>query len=281
VTVIIEERLAAVKDVPLGVGNHSAPPAGETPCGFCAAEKWSWIRGLDWSDHPGDGTSRVLWAFVRTFQDNTDQTTRDAIDLWMVENADKIAATANDEHEQTRGLLAADWAARVALPLWLDQAGATDAANTLRNRPVADTHAAARELRDAINQIRADVKLPNWREVRAELKRRVREAVRKALDEGKGTAGAAAWAAEAAAWAAEAAAGAAEAAWAAGAAAWAAEAAAGAAEAAEAAEFGRLMRAKFLEIWGQKFKATTTEIRSSAIELLDRMVSVGAEENGA
>jgi hypothetical protein len=255
-SVILQERLKAVEGIPLSVGSHPAPEDGEVPCAFCAEEKWAWICGLDWTDHPSN-QSAVIAAFVRSFQDKTDQGGRDAIDVWMVGNAERLAATADDEHEQARGLLAADWACRVALPLWLELAGATDAAASLRARPAISSHADASAAREAINYLRGELGFPSWWTFREDLRRRVYAAVREALadkQEAEAAEAAAAEAAEAVAAAAEA----------------AVEGAAAAAAAVYTA-----VRAKILELWGEKFAEVTTPLKASAIDLLNQMLAVG------
>ena len=70
-TVILQDRLDAVADIPLSVSSHSAPPADGKPCGFCRMEKWAWVTGQDWTDHP-DNCSQVIGAFLRRFQDLCD-----------------------------------------------------------------------------------------------------------------------------------------------------------------------------------------------------------------
>src|ERR1700753_1492202 len=115
-SVIVKERLEAVRDIPLTVGSSRRPEEGCVPGEFCAMEKFAYITGQGWTDDP-DNCSHVIGAFVRRFQDGTDQDGRDKVDAWIIENAERLVATANDDHDESRGLLAADWATRVALPL--------------------------------------------------------------------------------------------------------------------------------------------------------------------
>lgn len=239
-TVILQDRLEAVKDIPLSIGPHPAPDKDEIPCAFCAEEKWCWITGLPWSDRP-ENKSEVIAAFVCTFQDNIDQAGRDVIDVWQIENADRLAATANDEHDEARGFLAVDWATRVALPLWLDVAGATDAAAWLRARPVVGSRADAKAMREPIRRILADLQ-------RSKILGKAAEAAASAAE-----AVAATEAACAGLWAA-----------------WAAEVGAWASYVPWAPGESCLSKAKVLELWSD----ATTEIKTSAMELLDRMVAL-------
>ncbi len=205
-----------------------------------------WLTGLSWTDRP-DNKSRVISAFSRAFNDYTDQAGRDALDKWQIDNAERLLATADDEHDDERGLMATDWATRVALPMWLDLAGARDAAALLRAHGTVDSREQAAAIRTVIVGIQKE--LPDWTALRADLRRRVREAVTKALKEKAGAAGAAE-----AAEAAE---------------------AAGAAEAAFRDRVYKTVRAKLLEVWGERFEPTTTEVRASAFELLERMLAIG------
>jgi hypothetical protein len=229
--VIDLKRLEAVKDIKSTTGDHSAPGPDEAPGAFCAMERFAYITGQAWTDHPAN-CSLVISAFIRRWNDGTDQDTRDRLDKWIVDNADRLTQTAGDGLDKARGYLAADYAMRTVMPIWLDVAGATDAAQAVRElAPIVDrdtayaSTATTRPLRDDLIS-RRDKALDGLRE-------KVRAAVEEKLKE-KGPASAAqtAWATEAAgaAWAAWAS----EAAWASWAS-WAAEAA-GAAWAAEAAE---------------------------------------------
>lgn len=251
-SVILQDRLEAVRGIPLSVSNHPEPSGDDAPGAFCAMEKYAYITGERWTDNP-DNCSHALSAFIRRFQDNTDQACRDRLDAWMEANADRIAATAGDQFEDARGFLAADWCARVALPLWLDLAGAPKAAEALRTHAPITDRSSAGVMRTMIQKTRKEAKLPDWWTWRSELRQRVRDAVKKYAQEHP---------VPGAAWAA----------WAAG--------AAGAAEAAGAAGAARdrvyrLVREKFLEKWGARFAPTRTSLQESAFDLLEHMVTVG------
>lgn len=257
--VIIRERLEAVADVKLDVGAHQ-PPDGDTPCGFCIMEKFAWITGQDWSDHP-DNCSPVISAFLRRWNDVTDQDGRDQLDAWTIENADRLAATANDGQDMRRGYLVADWAVRTAMPVWLDVAGATNAAEQVRAlAPIVD-HDSARAARKVTAPLRDQVWDRYWG-WRGEIREKVREAVEKALAEKKDAAGAAVAAV------------AAEAAEAAGAA-----VAAGAAGAAYGPVYRRVREAikgKLRPIIDEKLGEQAAPLKASAWELLDQLVALEA-----
>jgi hypothetical protein len=250
--VIDLKRLEAVKDIKSTIGGHSAPGPDEAPGAFCAMERFAYITGQAWTDHPAN-CSLVVGAFIRRWNDGTDQDTRDRLDKWIVDNADRLTQTAGDGLDKARGYLAADYAMRTVMPIWLDVAGATDAAQAVRElAPIVDrdtayaSTATTRPLRDDLISRRDKALDGLWEKVRAAVEEKLKEKGPASAAQTAEAAGAA-WAAEAAgaawaAWAAEAAwaswaswaaeaAGAAWTSWAA----WAAEAA-GAAWAAEAAE---------------------------------------------
>ncbi len=261
-SVLIPERLEAARSIPLSAGGHEAPPDGETPCEWCVEEKWAWLCGLSWTDHP-DNKCATISAFLRSFNDYTDQDGRDRLDAWQLANADRLIATAGDGHQLERGYLAADWAVQHALPVWLELAEAPDAAATVRALPPIVDDATARTARGAVLPIREH--MYKLREERlSALRDRVKAAVAEKLKDWAAGAAGAAWAA----WAAEAA------------------GAAGAAGAAEAAEAGRqavynavynAVKAKALPFFQEQFAVPREGLKDGAFELLDRMLAVGED----
>jgi hypothetical protein len=177
-TTLTEERIALIADLPLTVGSHSEPPPGSPPCGLCIMEKFAWITGQDWTDDP-DNCSPVIGAFLRRYNDCTDQDGRDQIDKWVIANWERLVKTADDDRDYARGYIVADWAARTSLPLWLELAGATDAAQGLRALPEITDARSARAGRDAARASR--VGLRDYWAWRIELQEKVRAAVVKAL----------------------------------------------------------------------------------------------------
>jgi hypothetical protein len=145
----LQERLQAVADVPLSTGSHHEPPDGQAPCGFCIMEKYAFVTGMDWSDNPSN-CSQVIGAFFRAYNDQTDQDGRNRIDAWVFDHLTELQATADDGKDTRRGFMVADWSVRQVLPVWLDAAGASDAASTLRaHAPITD-RASARLAREAV-----------------------------------------------------------------------------------------------------------------------------------
>jgi hypothetical protein len=292
---IIADRLKAVEGIKCGTGSHGKPPAHEPPGAFCAMEKFAYITGQRWTDYP-DNCSNVIGAFIRRWNDGTDQETRDRLDEWIVDNADRLVRTAGDGHDNARGYLAADWAVRTALPIWLDVSGASEAAATVRGLVPLTDYDSSRAARKITGPIRSqmvkrrDSALESLREqVRAAVAERLKEKVAA----GAVWAAGAAWAAEGAeaAGAAEAsaAAEAAGAAWAAGAAeaAWAAEAAEAAADSLDAdtrywnvydavyAKVRPIFAAKITPLIEEKLGPKAGELKAGAFDVLEQMVALG------
>ena len=180
--VIDKKRVELVRDLPLSAGGHSAPSEGECPDGMCAVEKFAFITGQHWTDHPNN-CCPTLAAFMRSFNDRTDQAGRDRLDAWIFENVEAIVATANDGRSEWRGFVSSDYAIRVALPVWLDLAGVKDAAAQLRALPEITDRALAAQGWEVVRQARKQ--LPDWYEARRELRRKVEAAVKKALADKK------------------------------------------------------------------------------------------------
>lgn len=194
--VIDKKRVELVRDLPLSAGGHTAPAEGECPDGMCAVEKFAFITGQHWTDHPKN-CCPTLAAFMRSFNDRTDQAGRDRLDAWIFENVEAIVATANDGRSEWRGFVSSDYAIRVALPVWLDLAGVKDAAAQLRALPEITDRALAAQGWEVVRQARKQ--LPDWYEARRELRRKVEAAVKKALADKKPAVAAAAAVAVAAA----------------------------------------------------------------------------------
>jgi hypothetical protein len=155
----IPERVEIARTIKLSPGSHQAPPPDEPPCEACEMELEAWICGLPWGDSPGIYCTTIE-AFIRQFQDLTDQAGRDKIQAWVDANRLRLLLTAGDGHREARGFLARDFAVRVALPVWLVAADATEAAEQLRQFPVITDRAGALSARDLIRKLRGD--LPDW-----------------------------------------------------------------------------------------------------------------------
>ncbi|HZA18935.1 MAG TPA: hypothetical protein VE645_18995 [Pseudonocardiaceae bacterium] len=99
----------------------------------------SYVAGEPWSDRPVCFCP-VLAAFLRRYNDLTDSEGREALKPFL----SRIIGTAGDGYQQARGYMATDWTVRVALPTWLEIAGAQDAAAEMRALPEITDPASAR-----------------------------------------------------------------------------------------------------------------------------------------
>jgi len=195
-TTVIQERIDAIIGVPLCSGPGTRPPEGEVPCDLCVMEMYAWITGQEWTDDP-ENCSELIGAFMRRYNDCTDQAGRDELAQWVIANVERLAATADDGRDRERGYIMADWAVRTAVPAWLDLAGSMDAAQRVRELPVIVDDKTAWQGRALMSEVRKG--LPDWWTWRTELREKVRAAVREALKNGPAAADATAATAAAAA----------------------------------------------------------------------------------
>jgi hypothetical protein len=236
-------------------GAHGSAFAGEcclveaanrlTVCKVELREKYGAAETFT-DDHPS--ISRVIRSFSIAFNDGIkdDQRRTDLLKPYAV----KILGTkTNAADEETRAWMATDWLVRVHTPAWLDLAGLSEHAASLRSlAPLTSSEialAAQQTIRNAADASYA--------------------AGAAAGDAARAAAGDAAWAAagaaaRAAAW---------DAAWdAARAAAW------DAAWAAARAAAGAAARAAAWDAARAKLAPTVEQLQASAIDLLDRMIAV-------
>jgi len=281
---ILEDRVAELARIPLRVGSHSS--LGE---GMCAMEAAAYVAGERHSDHPVC-VSSVIGAFLRRWNDSlpTDED-RDRLLKPLIPVVIGTRTTPADE--ETRAWMAVDWSVRVSTPAWLDVAGLTVEASTLRRlAPIVDEKS-ARDAHQAIAAARTKAYAAGAaaRDARAAAARAAAadaavaaawDAVAAAWDAAGGAgvdAGAAAADAGNAAWSAWAAGTAGNAGWAAAGnardAAWAAWAARDAGWAAAMAVAGGA--------WVDAGVATVTMLQASAVDLIQRMAAVHHKETTA
>ncbi len=275
---IIPERLAALADITLRPGGHSPPPPGTPPADLevCGTEVIAWLRGESHTAYP-PCTCPVIAALVRGLNDNGDDEMRAALIAFDGDPAQALVVramgTAGDGYQQQRGFMAWNFAVRVGLPLWLDLAGATDAAAEVRAHPPIVDRATARSGASLARKVRAALSVEYWA-WRRDLRVQVTAAVKEALKD-KPAADAVAAAAAAAAAAADAAAAA------------AADAAAdAAAAAAAAAAAGRSVytavytevRKQLTEKFAKLYAPAAVPAREGALALLREMVALGEDE---
>ncbi len=183
---IIPERLAALADITLRPGGHSPPPPGTPPADLevCGTEVIAWLRGESHTAYP-PCTCPVIAALVRGLNDNGDDEMRAALIAFDGDPAQALVVramgTAGDGYQQQRGFMAWNFAVRVGLPLWLDLAGATDAAAEVRAHPPIVDRATARSGASLARKVRAALSVEYWawrRDLRVQVTAAVKEALK-------------------------------------------------------------------------------------------------------
>jgi hypothetical protein len=238
----------------LARGSHESPEDG-----MCLMEAVSYVAGEPFSDHP-ECASPVIAAFGRYFNDGLEEVTRQRLLPYVPR---LVGSRGTPEVEKRRAWMAVDWLCRVYAPAWLDLAGLSEYAESLRAlAPITDAESAktSQAALHASGQAAKDAwgSTSTWGLVAL-------DAAAAAAGDAAGDAARAARAAWTA-WGAEAAA-ADYAAW--NAAVDAAAAAAG--DAARAPSYGKARRAADAVL-----RPTVERLRESAFDLLDAMLEVAA-----
>ena len=179
------DRLATVPEITLYRGGHKAPTPGAPPSELelCFNEYVAYLAGEPHSASPACQCP-VIGAATMRFNDRSADEPRQA--LVAVTNDDpktslayRCLGTRGDGYQKQRGYLAADFAVRIALPIWLETSGRTEAAQRLRALPELIDAATARSARKIVLEVRKD--LPNYWAWRNQIRDSVRGAVLKAL----------------------------------------------------------------------------------------------------
>lgn len=120
--------------------------------GACILEAASYIAREPWSDHP-ECVCPVIGAFLRSWNDDLPDDERTALLLPLLP---KIVGTRNPALAERRSLMAADWLVRTHTPAWLDLAGLTAQAESLRSLPEITSMAQVPSIRGPIEAVRKD-----------------------------------------------------------------------------------------------------------------------------
>ncbi|MDP2712332.1 MAG: hypothetical protein Q8O56_14030, partial [Solirubrobacteraceae bacterium] len=184
--VVLADRLAALPELTLYRGGHNPPPANTDAADLqlCIREAISWVAGEPHSAQPACQCPVIGTAMLR-FNDRVDDATRQLLLQPKVSGDPKTSlgvrsvGTRDDGYQTQRGYMASDFAVRIALPIWLDASGRTDAAQRLRDLPEIVDRATAIAARDIVREIRND--LPDWWAWRSELRAKVHATVLDAL----------------------------------------------------------------------------------------------------
>jgi len=148
----------------LGKGSHSNPEQG-----LCLLEAAAYFAGERHSDRP-QCVSPVLAAVGRRLNDLLPYDKRQR----LVPLVPQLVNTRGDGLDDTRRIMAVDWAVRVATPAWLDAAGMADQAARLRAlAPIVDWAS-----RDAALPVICGIRDEAWgrrQQWRKELRAKIRE----------------------------------------------------------------------------------------------------------
>jgi len=117
-----------LEEIRLSRGNHN-PPNGEKE--GCLLEWASFLAGEPWSDHP-QCVSPIIASFGRRWNDDLDNESRQV----LVDYLPRIINTRGTRYQEIeRYWMVVDWMCRVYMPAWLDLAGLTTEADTVRRLP--------------------------------------------------------------------------------------------------------------------------------------------------
>jgi hypothetical protein len=139
-------RLAELSDITLKSGSHRSFEQGA-----CAMEVVSWLAGEPFSDHPAC-VSPCIGAFMRSWNDALPDADRHILIPLLA----KVVGTVNPALEERRGLMAVDWYIRTHTPAWLELAGLTKQAESLRALPEITATAQMPSLRGPLEAVRDD-----------------------------------------------------------------------------------------------------------------------------
>ena len=125
--------LSKLDTIQLAKGGHRNPDHG-----LCLMEAVAYIRGIEHTDHP-PCVSTVLGTYGRALNDVLPDDRRQELKPFIPQ----LPGTADDGLDEARSYLALDWLIRTYTPAWLDLAGLSEEARSLRElRRIVDLIAA-------------------------------------------------------------------------------------------------------------------------------------------
>src|SRR5215207_8200100 len=125
----IPDRLTILDALHLQYGSHSSYEEG-----VCAMEYVAWLAGEDITAAP-QCASQVLCVYTLNLNDRWNDDQRQKLKPFLP----RMVGTAGDGQDEARSYLALDWLIRSFTPAWLDLAGLSDEAQSLRDlRQIAD-----------------------------------------------------------------------------------------------------------------------------------------------
>ena len=133
----------------LAKGAHSAPNGTKDGC---LLEWASYLAGEPWSDHP-ECVSPVIAAFGRRWNDDLSDEDRQMLKPYLPK---LLNTKGTKEQENKRAWMVTDWMVRTYLPAWLDLAGLTEQATTVRGLPKLTSAAKWKAMEPAVQIVRKD-----------------------------------------------------------------------------------------------------------------------------
>jgi hypothetical protein len=127
-----------LKNITLAKGSHN-----DCDDGMCLFEAYNWLSRQQHTDACPPGVSPVLHTFGMRLNDALPDDRRQDLKQYLPNGVSLLAGTADDGLDETRSYMALDWLIRTYTPAFLDLAGLSAEATTLRDlRRVADMAAA-------------------------------------------------------------------------------------------------------------------------------------------
>ena len=145
--------MTATENITLARGAH--PEQGE--CADperCLFEWYNWLTRHQHTDSCPPGVSPVLHTFGMRLNDRLPDAKRQQLRKFLPNGTDPLAGTANDGFDETRVLIAANWALHSGARAWLAAAGLDDEVAALDALPVFTDRAALSTALPAIRAIR-------------------------------------------------------------------------------------------------------------------------------
>jgi hypothetical protein len=244
--------MADLDNIHLAFGAHYSREEG-----MCLMEAVAYIAGEPHTDRP-ECVCPVLASFGRVWNDALNDEDRNRLLRPFIRRL--IGTRSTPKVEERRAFMAADWAVRVAAPVWLRAAGLDDEAASLEALAPLDSAAACSDAMPTIEQVREAAGAAAGVAAPAAARAAITDAAKVSARAAGGAA------AVAAAWAADAAGGADAVRTAAGAAAWDADVyAATAAGLAAASDVAR-----------EALRPHVEQLQASAVDLYEQMIEVTA-----
>jgi hypothetical protein len=112
-------------NITLAKGNHPGEGTCDNP-ERCFWEQYNWLTRQKHTDSCPPGVSPVLHAFGMRLNDRLPDAKRQELKRFLPNGTDRLAGTAHDGKDETRAMIAANWALHTGARAWLTAAGMDD-----------------------------------------------------------------------------------------------------------------------------------------------------------